>query len=479
MNKLPENTSALVKAQLNSIHSSTLEILEKTGVRVDEENALKLLQNAGATVDFKTKIAKIPRGLIEEMTKRARKRVTLCGRDPKYDVPLGEGKVHVMTESTGINVLDIKTGTVRTATKKDVEESARVADALDNIHVYSIMIDALDYPEEIMGLEEIDAMFNNTVKHIDTGAMGTDTSRDMIRMAAAVAGGFEELKKRPIIDFMQTPVSPLIHERKNTEGILVCAKHEVPIIILNMAQAGGTAPMTLAGTLSLTNAEVLSGMLIAYLTNPNVPLIYGTTSVVLNQKFSSGPSVFGLIEEALISTAAAQLARHYGFPCVVGAGFAAHATTDSREVGFLAPMSLVFPALVGADILYGVGLIDEAKTLAYEEMILGNEVAGMVLRGVRGFEVNEETLASDVINRIGHGGTFLHERHTLKNLTKEVFIPEMLDKPKLQDVLRSARERAKQILATHRPEPLDKGVKEELRSIIKEATRREKKHKGK
>jgi len=474
LKKLPKNLGVLGKDELKSIHSSTLRILEETGVRVDEENALKLLKDAGVTVDFKEKIARIPHGLIEEMIRKAKKRVTLCGRNPRHDVTLGEGKVHVMTESTGIKVLDIETGRIRMSTKKDVEDSSRLADALDNVHLYSIMVDALDYPEEIMGLEELDAMFNNTEKHIDTGGLGTDTTRDMIRMAAAVSGGFEELRKRPILDLMQTPVSPLIHERKNTEGILECAKHEVPIIILNMAQAGGTAPVTLAGTLSLNSAEVLSGMLIAYLANPDVPLIYGTTSVVLNQKFSSGPSIFGLIEEGLISAASAQLAKYYGFPCVVGACFGARATTDSREVGFLATLSLVFPALVGADVLYGVGLIDEAKTLSYEEMVIGNEVAGMVLRGVRGVEVNAETLAEEVISKVGPGGNFLFEKHTLKNLTNEVFIPEILDRPKLQDALRSAREKAKQILKTHRPESLDKEIKEELRKIIKEASRREK-----
>jgi len=474
MERLRENPS-LDSNELGSIHSSTLEILERTGVRVDEENALKLLKDAGATVDFKSRIVKIPRRLIEEVTKKARKNVTLCGRDPKHDVVLGEGKVHIMTESTGINVLDMDTGEVRTATKKDIEDSARLADALENINIYSIMVDALDYPEPIMSLEEIDAMFNNTTKHIDTGALGTEMSMDMIRMAAAVAGGFEELKKRPIIDFMQTPVSPLIHERKNTEGIIQCAKYEVPIIILNMAQAGGTAPMTLAGLMCVVNAEILSGMLIAYLVNPKVPLVYGTTSVVLNQRFSSGPSIFGLMEEALISSATAQLAKYYGFGCVTGAGFGAHTTTDSREVGFLAALSMVFPALMGADILYGVGLIDEAKTLAYEELVIGNEVAGMVFRGNRGFEVNEETLAKDVISKIGQGGNFLYEKHTLTHLAKEVFIPKIFDSPRLKDVLQTARAKAKEIMSTHRPEPLDKDVKEQLRSIIKEAQDRERK----
>jgi len=467
-----ESLNLLNKDDLRRVHSSTLHILEKIGVRVDEENALNLLKGAGATVDFKEKIVKIPHGLIEEMIKKAKKRVTLCGRNPKYDVTLGEGNVHIMTSSTGINVLDMETGKIRASTKRDVEDSARLADALDNLHLYSVMVSALDYPPEIMGLEEMDAMLNNTEKHIDTGGLGTDNTRDVINMAAAVAGGLEELRKRPILDLMQTPVSPLIQERKNTEGILECAKHEVPLIILNMALAGGTAPITLAGIISINNAEVLSGMLIGYLANPQVPLIYGTTSIVLNQK--GYPSVFGLVEDGLISAASAQLAKYYGFPCVVGANVGYMSESNSRETSFLGALHAVFPALVGADVLYGVGLIDEAKTLSYEEMVIGNEVAGMIIRGVKGIEVNEETLAEEIINKVGPGGNFLAEKHTLKNLRKELFIPVIFDRPKLQDILWVAREKAKQILATHRPEPLDKDIREQLRKIIKEAWRRKK-----
>jgi trimethylamine--corrinoid protein Co-methyltransferase len=449
-----------------------LNVLERTGVKVDEENALKLLKDAGATVDFKQKTAKIPHSLLEEMIKKAKKRVTFCGRNPKHDVKLEQGKVHVMTSSTGIRVLDLQTRLSRASTKKDIEDSARLADALENIHLYSVMVSALDCPQEIMHLEEVDAMLNNTEKHIDTGGLGTLATRDIIRMAAEVVGGLDELRKRPILDLMQTPVSPLTHERKNTEGILECSKHEVPLTILNMAQAGGTAPITLAGTLVINNAEVLSGMLIAFLANPRVPLVYGTCSIVLNQKASRTPSVSGLVEDGLLSAASSRLARYYGFPCVVGANFGHLSETDSRELGLLGALSAFLPALAGADILYGVGLIDEAKTLSYEEMVVGDEVAGMLLRALRGVEISEEALAEEVIEKAGPGGNFLFDKHTLRNVRKELFVPELIDKPRLEDVRRSAKEKARRVISTHKPEPLGEGVKEELRKIIKEASRR-------
>jgi len=463
-----ESPVFLRRKDLRRIHSSTLKVLEETGVRVDEENALKLLDDAGATVDFKRKIVKVPQSLIEELIKKARKCVRLCGRNPKHDLTLGEGKVHIMTSSTGIRVLDMDTGEVRPSTKKDVEDSAKLADALENFHIYSIMVDALDYPEEIMGLEEVDAMFNNTEKHIDTGALGTENARDEIRMAAAVAGGFEELRKRPIIDLMQTPVSPLVQDRGNTEAILECAKHEVPLIVLNMVQAGGTSPVTIAGALSTTNAEVLSGMLIAYLANPNVPLIYGTSSIVLNMKSLSGPSIFGLVEDGLIAMGAAQLAKYYGFPSVVNASFGGWSELDGITVAMLPPFAK-------ADILYGGGLIEDAKTLSYEAMVISDEVAGMFFRALRGIEVSEETLAEDVIHKVGPGGNFLSERHTLEHLRKEIFISEILDKPRVKDVREAAKKRVKQLLSTHQPEPLDRSVQEELRSIVKEAWERKRK----
>jgi len=462
----------LKKEDLRKIHFSTLKILEETGVRVDEENALKLLDDAGATVDFKRKLVRVPQSLVEELIKKARKCARLCGRNPKHDLTLGEGRVYVMTSSTGIRVLDMDTGEVRQSTKKDVEDSARLADALENFHIYSIMVDALDYPEEIMGLEEIDAMFNNTEKHIDTGALGTENTRDEIRMAAVVAGGFEELRKRPIIDFMQTPVSPLIQDRGNTEAILECAKHEVPLIVLNMVQAGGTSPVTIAGALSTTNAEVLSGMLIAYLANPNVPLVYGTSSIVLNMRSLSGPSIFGLVEDGLIAMGAAQLAKFYGFPSLVNASFGGWSELHGEWLSFLGAVTAMLPPLAKADILYGGGLIEDAKTLSYEAMVVADEVAGMVLRALRGIEVSEETLAEAVIHKVGPGGNFLSERHTLEHLRREIFISEILDKPRVKDVKETAKKRVKQLLSTHELEPLDKSVREELRRIVKEAWER-------
>jgi trimethylamine--corrinoid protein Co-methyltransferase len=224
--------------------------------------------------------------------------------------------------------------------------------------------------------------------------------------------------------------------------------------------------MTIAGTLSITNVEVLSGMLIAYLANPNVPLIYGTSSIVLNMRGSPEPSIFGLVEADLIAAGAAQLAKHYGFPSVVNASFDRWSEQKGTAV------TAMLPFLAKADIFYDGGLIENAKTLSYEAMVIANEKAGMVLRALRGIEATEETLAEHVIRRVGPGGSFLSERHTLEHLRNEIFISDILDQPRVKDVTKAAKKRAKELLSTHQPEPLEKSVREELREIIKEAWKR-------
>ncbi len=242
-----------------------------------------------------------------------------------------------------------------------------------------------------------------------------------------------------------------------------------------MAQAGGTSPVTLAGTLSITNAEVLSGMLIAYLANSNVPLIYGTSSIVLDMRNLPRQSILGLVEDGLIAVGAAQLAKYYGFPSLVNGFSGGWSERNDAGVGFLWSMMAMLPPLAEADILYDGGLIENSKTLSYEDMVISNEMVGMVLRGMEGIKVDEETLADDVIHKVGAGGNFLTERHTLEHLRKEIFTSEILDKSKGRYIQEAAKKKAKHLLNTHQPEPLDKSVQEGLRKIIKKAWKR--KHK--
>jgi len=456
----------LNQKELYRIHSATIEILEKTGVKVNSEEALKLLSDAGASVDSKSNLVKIPEALISEVVKKSSRCSALYGRDSTRDVVFEDGRVHVMTDSTGIKTLDVNTGIVRPSTKQDLADGSRLVDGLENIQVFSTIVDALDYPEDVMRLEEFEAMLCNTGKNICHGAKGKDEAENIARMASAVAGGAEELRKRPMLHLMQTPVSPLVHDRDNTDGILGAAKYGIPLAILNMPQAGMTAPLTIAGTIALSNAEVLSGMLIARLVNPEVPLIYGSCATIADVRIKDYTLVCGLIESGLIAAANAQLAHYYGYPCEVGLTFGSILDDWISPLRFL---TAVMIANAKADILFGVGLVNKSTTLSFEQLVVDNDLAGVVLREVKGIDVSDETLALDVISRVKPEGNFMSHEHTIKHLEKELYIPRIFDKYDPKDVLSSAKEKAIQILATHKPEPLDEEVKRELRTIIKDA----------
>jgi trimethylamine--corrinoid protein Co-methyltransferase len=453
----------LTQDELSRIHATTAEILEKTGVKVFSEDALRLLSEAGATVDSRSKLVKIPESLLGEVVKKPSKCPRLYGREPTHDVVFGDGRIYVMTDSTGIKTMDIDNGNVRASTKQDLADASRLVDGLDNIQVFSTMVDALDYPEGTMRLEEFEAMLCNTGKHICHGAKGREEAENLARMASAVAGGAEELRKRPMFHLMQTPVSPLVHDKENTDGFVEAAKHGIPLSILNMPQGGMTSPLTMAGTIALSNAEVLSGMLIARLANSDVPLIYGSCATIADVRIKDYTLVCGIVESGLIAAANAQLAHYYGYPCEVGLTFG---SILDDWVSPLRVLTAIMIANAKADILFGVGLVNKSTTLAFDQLVVDNDMAGAVLREARGIEVSDETLALDIISKVKPEGNFMSQEHTIKHLEKELYIPGIFDKVDPKNVHLIAKETAKHILATHKPEPLDEGVRRELRTII-------------
>jgi len=464
---MASSLSLLTQNELYQIHSATIEILEKTGVKVFSEDALSLLSDAGAKVDSKSKLVKIQERLIDEVVKKSSKCTILYGRDPKHDVALGDGRVYLMTSSTGIKTMDIDTGNVRASTKRDLADASRLVDGLENIQVFSTMVDALDCPG-VMCLEEFETMLCNTGKNICHGALGRDDAENLVRMASVAAGGSEELRKRPIFHLMPTPVSPLVHDKENTDSILVAAKYGIPLAILNMPQSGMTSPITMAGTIALSNAEVLSGMLIARLANPEAPLLYGSCATVAEVRIKDYTLLCGLVESGLIAAANAQLAHYYGYPCEIGSGF------GSILDDWISPLSVTTAVMVAnakADILFGVGLVNKATTLSFEQLVVDNDLAGAVLRETKGIEVNDETLALDVISKVKPAGNFMSQEHTIKHLETELYIPRMFDKVEPKNMYLVAKEKAKQILTTHKPEPLDEEVKQKLRIIIQDAKR--------
>jgi trimethylamine--corrinoid protein Co-methyltransferase len=270
------------------------------------------------------------------------------------------------------------------------------------------------------------------------------------------------------------PVSPLQQSREMMEGLLIYAEYSQPVIIAPEAQAGATAPVTLAGLLAQQNAEILSGVVITQLVNPGSPVLYGAVSTIMDM--IEGNVALGSVETGLIKVAAAQLARFYRLPSR-GTGGTTEAKVSDLQAGYEKAVTLMMASLAGINFIYdAAGSLESTLTASFEQVVADNELCGMVARAARGIKVCEETLATDIIEAVGPGGHYLTHKHTLEHLRKEHYLPSILSRQNrlkweksgsktLRDV---AHEEAKRILKDHEPEALEPELDKELEKTIKE-----------
>ena len=462
---------------MDTIHYSTLEVLEKTGVIVESDKALKILEEAGCTVNYRKHLALIPPHLVKEALMRKPKNVTLCARNPKNDLRLDGRHSFLCTDGSGTYTIDPETGERRVSTKKDLSTSARIADYLDVIGIYWPMITSQDVPAHVRALHDLEASLANTEKHVMFETTTTpDEARFQIEMAALVAGGKDELKKRPIVSSCHCSISPLKHAKGPTEAAIKFAKTGVPVYFLPMPQAGATSPITLAGSLVVSNAELLSGLVIVQMVAPGAPMLYSSEGSNFDMKTLRWCG--GSPECGLLTAVSNELAEYYEMPST-SAGFTTDAKVPGPQACYEKAVTGALSVFAGYDIVGGLGLLDACTVFTPEQIIIDAEIGGMLHRLAQGIEVNDETLALDLIHKIGPGGNYLAERHTLKHLEKAHYLPKISDrrpyetwkKTGSKTVVEVAREQSKDILETHEPSPLEKGVQKEIGELIKRAER--------
>ncbi|MCP5103603.1 MAG: hypothetical protein GY950_09505 [bacterium] len=306
----------LTDDELEDIHLATLEVLEKTGIFVELDQALDLFRNAGADVNRKTKIVKIPPHLVDESIRSTPSRAILYARDPKHDLVLDSTRVHFTNFSEGVQVIDPHTGELREPVKTDLENAAKVIDYLDDVDFCEKALGAHDVNQASVPLHNAEAFLPNTTKHCAFGPGNGKLLHKIIAMGAAIAGSQEKFNERPIISFATCPVSPLKLINDTCEIIIESARTGTVCNILSMAMAGATAPVTLAGALVTHNAEILGGLTLSQLARKGAAVIYGSSTTAMDLRM--GTATVGTPEAALVSGAVACLARHYKVPCYVG-----------------------------------------------------------------------------------------------------------------------------------------------------------------
>jgi len=461
--------------QIYQIHLATLEVLERVGVMVDNEEAMNLLREAGCYIH--DNVAKIPAHLIEEAIRTAPPRIVMCDRDGNRKLFLEKNETYYGTGSDLPFTIDPYTQERRFTTKKDIENSAKTVDYLPNFDFFMSFGIATDVPEVTSDLHQLDAMVRNTKKPMIVTAHHRQGLLDQIHMCAAVRGGVEELREKPLIICYSEPVSPLKHTLEGTDKLLVCAEYGVPVVYTPGLMAGATAPATRAGAILQANAELLSGLVIHQLKVKGAPFVYGGVATIMDMMTSVLP--YGSPEWHSNSIILTQMAQYYQLP-IFSTGGCTDSLVFDQQAAAEATYTLLMANMSGANLIHDVGYLEQGLTACYDTLVFCDEIIDMVRRIRRNLEINEETLAIDVIEKVGPGGHFLTNPHTYKHWRNEMWVPKLINRERFEEweamgkptMGDKCNKKAREILETYEPERLPEGVQEQLAAIIAKAEKR-------
>jgi trimethylamine--corrinoid protein Co-methyltransferase len=306
-------------ADLHSIHLATLEILERTGLNITDEEALEYFERNGARVDHKKKVVKIPAWMVEDAIKSSPASVFLAGKEAKYDIILEDGRVYVCPFGLGILIEDPYTGELRETTKQDIADCARLVDYLDEYDfVFDTMV-ARDVDPRVACIHGFEAPLINTNKPVLASPENKTTAKIQLEMGAVAAGGMDKLSERPIMMLGGCTISPLTIPESTVAAVMEAARARVPSMILSMAMSGGMAPVTLAGALVVMNAESLGALTLSQLVNKGTPFVYGSSTGTLDMRHKAA-AMLGCPETGLINAGVASIARQYNIPTLVAGG---------------------------------------------------------------------------------------------------------------------------------------------------------------
>ena len=449
------------------IADAAFEVLERSGVVVYSDTAFEAFAEAGAIADASSRIVRLPRALVEDAIDSNPSSITLHSRDDRFNAVLEKNRVHYGTGGTAIYVLDLDTGERRPSTTEDVILNARLVDKLDNIHVFTINV----FPNDIANTDEIDVnrffhALDNTTKHVMGGVYSMRGCREVVEMAQMIAGGPEALRRKPFISFITLIISPF--KIDHIYGDITCylAREGLPVVVPTEPICGTTSPITLAGNVLTHVAETLAGIALVQCVNRGAPGICGSVGSITN--LQTMDHLGGPIERAMINAAVSQMAQRFEIPLYSTGG-----TTDAKEVNAQAAwesaMSSLLVAMSGANYIHDIaGLMETDLTVSYDKLVMDNEILGMCQRVLCGIEVNDDTLATELLIEKGPGNDFLAEEHTVRHMRSEFYMPKLANRQKREcmesdgDALARARAFVEQIRQQQQESRLNAGLRTEV-----------------
>lgn len=463
----------LTQDAVKAIHNTSMDVFENVGVKITYRPVLELWKKAGGEVaDEENMIIRLDRNIVEKCVKSAPSEFTLCGRDPRNDLTLSGTRTHIGTGGTALNILDIETGERRPTNIRDVAAAARVCDGMDDIDFFVITCFPCEIEKSKVDVNRFYASILNTSKHVMGGVYTPDGIRQLARIAELIAGSKDAFAKRPFMSMITCIMSPLLLDKDYTELMETACMLNIPLATPTAPMAGSTSPVSLAGTLVQMNVEALSGIVTTQLLNPGHPTLYSVVPTTTDLR--TGSFCFGSIEMGMMNAAACQLARYYNIPIYNTAGPSESKIPDSQSA-YEPAMNVLMSAMAGANYIHdAAGLLESGLTIALESYVIDNEISGMAKRVLKGIQVDGERLGFDSIKRIGPAGNYLADELTTKLMRSEFYYPELADrKPRMvweqegkKATEERAREKAKALLAEHKPLPVPVEIDAQIRSEI-------------
>ncbi|MEA3435793.1 MAG: trimethylamine methyltransferase family protein [Thermodesulfobacteriota bacterium] len=461
----------LSEAEIVLIHNKALKVLENIGIKVKSSSAYEIFKHNSARCHGD--IVNIPRAMVKDALQSTPSEVILYGRDEKHNLYLGGREPHLGTGGAALNVIDTYNQKPRRAALKDIAQIAKLVEHLQYIEFYLRPVVAQDIPEESVDVNKYYASLMNTTKHIMGSVGSIEHFHQLKEMGSIIAGSFESFRSKPFLSFITCWMSsPLSIDTKTTKILIEILKQKLPVVLSSAPMAGSTAPVTLAGCLVQLHAEILSGVVLTQLVNPGTPVIYGYVPSIANpitMDYLGGSAEFGLL-----NAAAVQIAAYFNLPNYCSAGLT-DAKIPDAQAGIEKALSILQVAQAGGNYIHhAAGMLESMLTVSYAQYVIDNDILGMVTRILRGIEVNDSSMAYDVIAKVGQGGNYLSEKHTAKSLRKEYFFPKVMDRnPRrkwqtegAKDLWKTSNEKAKSILAMDVPPKISEEAISEIKKHI-------------
>lgn len=460
--------------QIETLHQASLKILERTGITYEDglEETAAMLEGRGAKVDAANKIVTMPAALVEELISNAPEQVVLCGQEDKHDLILSGDRVHLGTGGAAIRILDPDTGETRSTTLKDLYNVSRLVDRLDNIHFLVRPCIPTDIDEADYDVNMFYACLSASSKHVMSGVNDEAGFAKVVEMASYIAGGAENLKKRPFVSVITSfAISPLKLCTQSTLIMQEANRHSIPVALSSAPMAGSTSPLTMAGTLAQLHAEQLAGIAICQATNPGAPLLYGGIPGMANLRTMG--YLGGAVECGMMNAAIHQLANHIHVPNYNSSGLSDSKLPDA-QAGYEKALTTLLASMGGSNYIHhSAGMLESMLTIAYEQYVIDDEIIGNCGRVLQGIEVDAEHLALEVIHSVGPGGNYMATPHTMKHMRSEYFSGNGVTDRKSrnnweQDGARDSRERALAIAKKLLEQSKTSYISEEVDKVLRE-----------